>query len=128
MERKTFIQRSIGALLVAIPAFSLTECSSSDNNSGVPNPNPNPGGPQGNCIDNGTHSTISGNHGHTLTVSKADVMQAAQKTYSIQGSSSHNHNVTLTTSHFNSLQGSNGITVNSTSGDGHTHSVTVSCA
>jgi hypothetical protein len=36
--------------------------------------------------------------------------------------------VTLSAANFSSLQNNNSITVSSTSGDGHTHSVTVSCA
>jgi hypothetical protein len=130
MERKTFIQRSLGALLIALPAISLVGCSSSDDSSGEPNPNPdpNPNGSQGNCVENGTNSAISANHGHTLTVSKDDVTQGVEKTYSIEGSSDHNHNVTLTADDFVSLQGNNSITVGSTAGGGHTHNVTVSCA
>jgi len=128
MERKTFIQRSLGALLVALPAFSLVGCSGSDDSSGDPNPNPNPGGSQGNCVENGTNSAISANHGHTLVVSKEDVTQGVEKTYSIEGSADHNHNVTLTAANFVSLKGNNSISVGSTSGGGHTHNVTVSCA
>lgn len=128
MDRKAFIQKTMGAMLIALPAYSLIGCSSSDNDSDTnPDPNPNPD-PQGNCLANGTKSTITANHGHSLTVSTADIQAAAQKIYSIQGSSGHNHEVTLTTANFNSLKSNSSITVNSTSGDGHTHSITVSCA
>ncbi|TDQ25564.1 hypothetical protein [Tenacibaculum caenipelagi] len=129
MDRKTFIQKSIAGMLIALPAYMLVGCSSGSDNDPSPNPNPDPDPtPSGNCIDNGTNSTISANHGHTLTVSKEDVQAGAQKSYSIQGSSSHNHTVTLTAANFSSLQSNNSITVGSTNDDGHTHSVTVSCA
>ncbi|MCK0144751.1 hypothetical protein MWU78_03710 [Arenibacter sp. F26102] len=128
MDRKAFIQKTMGAMLIALPAYSLVACSSSDNDSDTnPDPNPNPN-PQGNCLANGTKSTIATNHGHSLAVSTADIQAGAQKIYSIQGSSGHNHEVTLTAANFNSLKSNSSITVDSTSGDGHTHSVTVSCA
>jgi len=129
MKRKTFIQRAVGTLLVAIPVYSLSSCSGSDYNDGNPNPDPNPNpDSQANCLENGTKTAISANHGHTLTVKKADVMQGLEKTYSIAGSATHSHNVTLTANDFSSLQSNHSITVNSTTGDGHTHAVTVSCA
>jgi len=128
MDRKAFIQKTMGAMLIALPAYSLIGCSSSDNDSDTnPDHNPNPD-PQGNCLANGTKSTIAANHGHSLTVSTADVQAGAQKIYSIQGSSGHNHEVTITAANFNSLKSNSSITVDSTSGDGHTHSVSVSCA
>jgi len=97
MKRKTFIQRAVGTLLVAIPVYSLSSCSGSDYNDGNPNPDPNPNpDSQANCLENGTKTAISANHGHTLTVKKADVMQGLEKTYSIAGSATHSHNVTLT--------------------------------
>lgn len=130
MDRKTFIQKSAGAMLVALPAYSLLGCSSSDSGSDPdPNPDPNPGpGGQANCVDNGTTAAIAANHGHTLSVSKADVTAGTEKTYSIQGSSAHDHSVTVTAADFTMLQGNDSITLASTSGGGHTHSVTVSCA
>ena len=126
MDRKTFIQRTAGAVLIAIPAYSLLGCSSSDNGTNNdPDPNPDP---KGDCLADGTKTVIGSNHGHTLTVSKADVNAGAQKVYSIMGSSGHDHSVTLTAADFTSLKSNNGISVTSTTGDGHTHSVSVSCA
>ncbi|RSC93048.1 hypothetical protein [Tenacibaculum singaporense] len=127
MDRKTFIQKSITGMLLALPAYMLIGCSSDSDNDPSPTPDPNPT-PSGNCINNGTNSAISANHGHSLSVSKEEVQAGTEKTYSIQGSSSHDHTVTLTAANFSSLQSNNSITVSSTSGDGHTHSVTVSCA
>lgn len=128
MNRKVFIQKTMGAMLIALPAYSLIACSSSDNGSDTnPDPDPDPDA-QGNCLANGTQSAIATNHGHTLNVSKEDLQGGAQKVYSIQGSSGHNHEVTITAANFNTLKSNNSIIVSSSSGDGHTHSVTVSCA
>lgn len=70
---------------------------------------------------------ISANHGHALVVPPADVTAAKPKTYSIQGSSGHPHDVTLTAAHFAQLATGKAITVTSTNVAGHTHDVTVSC-
>ena len=129
MDRKTFILKTSGILLLSIPTYSLLGCSSSGDDGGSPNPSPNPNpSPMGNCVQNGTNTSISANHGHTLSVSKEDVDAAVEKTYSIQGSSVHSHNVTLTPSQFNTLKSNNQISVVSTSADAHNHNVTVSCA
>ena len=125
MNRKTFLKKTAGAMLVAVPAYSFLACSSSDNGSDTPIPDPSAGA---DCIANGTAATIGGNHGHTITVSKADVQAAVDKTYAIQGSSGHGHNCTLTAANFNSLKSKTAISVTSTNDDGHTHSVSVSCA
>ncbi|CAM1365897.1 conserved exported hypothetical protein [Tenacibaculum litoreum] len=129
MNRKAFIQKSLAAMLIALPAYTFVGCSSGSDNDPSPTPDPTPDPtPSGNCIDNGTSSAISANHGHNLIVSKEDVQAGTEKSYSIQGSSPHDHMVTLSAANFSSLQNNNSITVSSTSGDGHTHLVTVSCA
>ncbi|MFD2788393.1 hypothetical protein KCTC52924_01394 [Arenibacter antarcticus] len=125
MDRKTFIQKTAGAVLITIPAYSLLGCSSSDN--GTDNPDPDPD-PKGDCLANGTKTAIGTNHGHTLTVSTADINAGVQKVYSIMGSSGHDHVVTLTAANFTALKSNSGISVTSTAGDGHTHTVSVSCA
>ena len=127
MDRKSFIEKTLGIMLIAIPAYGLVGCSSSDDNSEDPDPNPNPNG-QANCLSNGSVSSIGSNHGHRLTVSAAAIQNGSQRSYSIQGTSGHDHMVTLTAADFTNLQSNNSITVNSTNDDGHSHSVTVRCA
>lgn len=125
MDRKTFLKKTASTIIIGIPAYSILSCSSGGDDSPNPNPNPNP---NSDCLANGTNTAIGANHGHTLSVSKADVEAGVQKTYSIQGSSPHNHEVTLSASHFSSLKSNQQITVSSTSADAHSHSITVSCA
>lgn len=124
MDRKTFIQKSMGAMLIAGPTFYLFGCSSSDDG-GVETSKPNA---DADCLANGTTTTIASNHGHTLTVSKADVQAGAAKTYSIQGTSGHNHTIHLTAANFTALKDNLSISVTSTNDDDHTHAVQVSCA
>jgi len=132
MERKTFIQKTVGLLLIGIPAYSLIGCSSSDDGSGNPDPDslpdPDPLPEEANCLENGTTNAIGGNHGHTLAVSAADVNAGVAKTYSIMGSGTHNHSLTISADNFNSLQTNYSITVTSSNDDDHSHAVIISCA
>ena len=122
MKRSDFIKRSIAVMAIGIPVAALTG-SCSENEELDPDNDPK------DCLANGTSTSISSNHGHSITVSKADVDDGVQKTYSIQGSSSHPHDVTITSSQFSSLKNNqSSIQVVSTSEGGHTHSITVSCA
>lgn len=125
MDRKTFIKKTAGALLLAAPVYALLSCSSSSDDS---SPNPPPIGSDPDCLANGTNSSIGGNHGHSITVSTADVNAGVEKTYNITGSSGHSHSVTVSSTNFTTLKNNQQISLNSTSGGGHTHSVTVSCA
>jgi len=132
MKRKTFLQKLAGAFLVAIPAYALVNCSSSDDGSpgnpydgGNGNPNPNA---SADCLTYGTNVSIAGNHGHVLTVSVADINAGVDKTYNIEGTAGHPHEVTVTAANFNSLKTNTQISIVSTTGNSHTHNVTVSCA
>ena len=125
MDRKTFIQKAAGAMLIAIPAYSLLGCSSSDDGGENQNPDPNA---NADCLGNGTAVSIGSNHGHSLTVSKADVEAGVAKTYTIKGTSAHDHNVSLTAANFTALKSNTAILLTSSNDDDHSHSVQVSCA
>ena len=66
-------------------------------------PAPQPPGAK-DCLANGTNSSISANHGHVLNVSKTDVQNGAEKSYSIDGSASHDHTVVITANNFDLLK------------------------
>ena len=129
MDRKTFIKNSTLGLLIAVPAYSLLSCSGSDDSGPAPRLDPDPT-PSGNCLENGTNSSISANHGHSLTVSKDDVAAGTQKEYELSAANTdgHMHTVVLSSSDFSSLSNNQRITKTSTNDGGHNHSVTVSCA
>jgi hypothetical protein len=80
------------------------------------------------CSRGASGTAISANHGHSLTVPKADVAAAATKTYSIQGTSSHAHQVTITAAQFGQLKSGRSISVTSSLALSHAHTVTVACA
>lgn len=73
-------------------------------------------------------STIESNHGHSLAVPAADVEAGVDKTYGIQGSSPHDHQVTLTAAHFADLKAGKQVFVTSTDAAAHNHNVAVTCA
>lgn len=79
------------------------------------------------CQANGTSVSIGSNHGHTLTVSTADVAAGTEKTYSIEGSGGHDHVVTITAAQFSTLQSNEGIQVTSSTSSSHMHTITVNC-
>lgn len=135
MKRKTFIQKIVGAILLAVPAYSLINCSSSDDGNGSgSNKNSDPYKDGNNsqnpdCLLNGAiASNISGNHGHSLMVSKADIEEGVDKTYSIRGSANHDHEITISAADFTNLKNNMQVGENSTTVQSHSHSVTISCA
>ena len=123
MKRIDFIKRITAIMAIGIPLLSVSNgCSSEE-----VTPNTNPNDPK-DCLANGTSASIGSNHGHSITVSKTDIENSVAKTYGIQGGADHNHDVSITAANFTSLKNNNSIQVSSTSGGGHTHSVSVSCA
>lgn len=133
LTRKLFIQGAIGS----VGAAALGACGDDSGSGGSGGTGTTgPTGPA--TVGNGGTTTgtmmgcganIAMNHGHSLTVSTADVNAAADKTYDIQGSSPHTHSVTITAAQFQQLAASAGamITVTSSMGGAHTHEVTVTC-
>ncbi len=125
MNRKTFIKKAAGAILVAIPAYSLIGCSNDDSANGDPDLDPK----LADCLANGANaSAISSNHNHSLVVPKADISAGTEKTYAIQGGSKHNHDIVVTTADFTKLKNKQSVAIESTTGSLHRHTVTVSCA
>ena len=90
-------------------------------------------GSGGDCLQNGTKATIETNHGHVLVVSKQDVMDAAEKSYDIQGTADHSHSVTISEDMFATLAGDHAVmttssTNNSATYGTHSHAIMVACA
>lgn len=73
-------------------------------------------------------ASISDNHGHALSIQKTDLDSTVDKTYSIMGSATHSHSVTLTVAQLAQLKAGNMVTVTSSTADAHSHEVTVRCA
>ncbi|MFZ5550424.1 MAG: hypothetical protein ACOZJX_17140 [Pseudomonadota bacterium] len=73
-------------------------------------------------------NSITGNHGHALTIPEADLSSATDKVYSIQGSAGHDHTVTLTAAQLAMLRAGQSVDVTSSTGASHNHVVTARCA
>jgi hypothetical protein len=121
MDRKSFLQKFSGILLVGIPTLVIASCSSDSEDPPIP-------GAEKDCLANGTTSSIASNHGHSLSVPKEDVDAGVEKEYNIQGTSGHGHSVIVSSGNFASLKNNQSISITSTTGNGHTHPVTVSCS
>ncbi|MEO7732104.1 MAG: hypothetical protein ABIY55_14110 [Kofleriaceae bacterium] len=120
LTRKQFLSSMMGAVAGAAGVAFLVGCSSSESS-------PDAGGGAKNCVTNGTTVSIGGNHGHKLTVDKAEVSAAADHTYDITGTADHAHSVTVTAALFTTLKANTGVMVTSTSGAGHTHDISIGC-
>jgi hypothetical protein len=96
-------------------------------NGGDINDNPEPAPT---CGSSG--SEITGNHGHLLTVPTADLTSIFAMTYSIMGSATHDHSLTLSPDDLAQLNFGGTVTVVSSVTDAptfgsHSHGVTVTC-
>lgn len=86
--------------------------------------------PASTCGSSGAQ--ISGNHGHSLTIARADLDSMTDKVYSIMGAAQHDHTVTLTSAQLTQLKAGQSVTVTSTVANPpvigpHSHDVTVTC-
>ena len=72
---------------------------------------------------------FSGNHGHTLAIPSADLNSLTDKSYSVQGTATHDHPFTLTAANLARLKAGQAILVVTTGTTlEHTHDVSGSCA
>ena len=118
--RREFLTTASTAAVGAGILLGAAACSDSETSS-----DPTGGGGSG---AQGCSADIGTNHGHELVVPELDVTTGTDKTYSIQGSSPHDHEVTLTSADFTALAGGGSVTVTATSDGTHDHEVTVTCA
>ena len=83
--------------------------------------------PQGQSCGS-TGSAIAGNHGHALTIARADLDSTVNMTYDITGSAGHPHSVTFTPAQLQALKAGQNVQVTSTNNAAHDHVVTANCA
>ncbi len=107
-------------MAVAVPALILSACGEDEGNGG------NGGSGGGTCSS--TSANISNRHGHELVIPIADVLAGEAKTYSIRGSGSHDHTVTIGAGNMAKLRDEKSLTTISSSDGGHTHTISISCA
>lgn len=118
LTRKQFLSSMLGIAAGA----TLFACSSGDDGGD------DDGSGDGDCAANGTTVSIASNHGHALVVTNAEVSAAEARTYDIKGQSDHSHSLTISAALFAMLKANTAISINSGTGDGHTHQVSIGCA
>ena len=138
MTRKEFLRAAAGGV-AALSLASLASSACGDDDDGVSAdaaPPDDAGAPDAppSCTGHGAGASgtqIFGNHGHVLVVPAEDVNGASmERTYSIRGTATHDHQLTLTAADFDKLkQNLSGVVMETSSDDGtHSHVVTVFCA
>jgi hypothetical protein len=122
LTRKEFLSSVVGVAAGAAGAALLVACSDSGSASAD-------AASAGNCAANGAAPpTIAGNHGHVLTVSKADIAAGVAKTYDITGTADHTHHVTISAPNFGTLTSNMTVSTTSTTDASHSHTITIMCA
>jgi hypothetical protein len=70
---------------------------------------------------------ISLNHGHVLVIFSSDLDSIVDMTYSIRGSSDHDHTVTLSVPQLQQLKAGGSVTATASVSAAHSHVATVAC-
>lgn len=71
---------------------------------------------------------IAQNHGHVLTIKKDELAAKENKTFNIQGTGDHPHDVTVSADQLARLRNGERVEVTSSNTNGHTHKMTLECA
>lgn len=66
---------------------------------------------------------VGTNHGHAVTITKAQLTAAGALTLDIQGTSGHAHSVTLSATEVTSIKNGTKVSKDSSTGAGHIHTV-----
>lgn len=88
---------------------------------------PSDGNGDGDTQNRCSGSSISANHGHAVVLTAADLAGTQQATFSIQGTSSHDHTITLSAAQLSTLAGGGSVQVSSSEDASHFHEVSVNC-
>lgn len=130
--RKLFLSRLYSSALV-VAVGGLAACGGGDEAAPAPGPAPTPGppGPPGPPPPPAPTTcaafVFSANHGHALTIPAADLDSTTPKTYSVQGTSGHDHMVTLMPGQLAILKAGGIVNVTTTDGGGHNHQMGGGC-
>ena len=120
ITRRDFTLQSLLALLGGV-VVTVTACGDSSSPSS-PTPSTTTAPPQAPTGD--VQGTISANHGHTATITRAQLTANNQVTLDIRGSSDHPHSVSLTAAEVSQIAAGQRVSKESTNNQSHTHFVT----
>jgi len=116
LERREFV---LGSLLAMLSGVSITISGCGGDDSPTSNPTPTPTPTTGDKM-----GTISANHGHTATITGAQLTAGGDLTVELTVGSGHTHSVSLTGAEVVSIRNNTRVSKESTSSQAHTHTVT----
>ena len=114
LDRREFTLQLVLAVLSGATVTILPACGGGGN---PPGPSPNPGG------GNGIAGTVTANHGHTATISNAQLSEGNSVRLDIRGGADHPHTVDLTAGQVMQIAQRERVSVESSNDVAHTHTV-----
>ena len=115
--RRDFTLKSALLILSSVP-ITIAACGGSSSPS-TPTPTPTPTPSTGNV-----EGVIGTNHGHTVTITSADLTAGNALSLDITGTSDHPHTVEITAAEVGQIAQGMRVQTTSSSDTGHTHTVT----
>ncbi len=115
--RHDFTLKSALLILSSVP-ITIAACGGSSSPS-TPTPTPTPTPSTGNV-----EGVIGTNHGHTVTITSADLTAGNALSLDITGTSDHPHTVEITAAEVGQIAQGMRVQTTSSSDTGHTHTVT----
>jgi hypothetical protein len=118
-RREFTLQWALSVLGGAV--ITITGCGDSSTGPSAPTPatTTTPPAPSGDV-----QGTISANHGHTATITAAELAAGAAVTLGIRGTADHTHSVTVTAAEISQVAAGQRVSKESTNNQSHTHFVT----
>jgi hypothetical protein len=116
LDRREFTLAAALAVLSGV-AITVSGCSSGSDSPTAPSPSPSAGGSE-------KVGAIGTNHGHSASITSAQLTAGAALTLGIQGTSAHPHTVTLAASDVSAIAGGQRVAKDSSTDSGHSHTVT----
>ena len=121
LDRREFTLAAAMAALSGV-AITISACGGgSSPTASTPPPSPTPAPP---AATSDKTAVIGSNHGHAGTITAAQLTAGGVLSLNIQGTASHPHTVDLTAADISSVAASQRVSKESSSDNGHSHSVT----
>jgi hypothetical protein len=116
---------TLSAALAALSgvAITISACGGSSSPSSPSTPAPS-SPPVGGGSGSDKQGLVGTNHGHAAVITAARLASPADVSLDIRGTSDHPHTVTLTAAQVASIAASQRVSKESTTDDGHSHTVT----
>lgn len=113
-DRREFTLAAVLAMLSGV-TITISGCGSSSPSTPSTTPTPPSSGDE--------TGTISDNHGHTATITSAQLTAGGDLTVQLTEGSGHTHSVSLTGTEVVQIRGNQRVSKESSSNTGHTHTV-----